>query len=802
MDDDEQGSSLTNHRDFIESDDVQHSPADPLDDILQYILDNSECDAAIASDEDLHDINKHMELGRLPVSDFLQSSPPAVQISHNRVGSLKMPPTTLRDPPQETIPPLLSIENRSELLSQLRTRSEEIAKLMARLAEISARKEEDMQHEFPRPPHPSNNSTRGRSITSSTPPLTYRSPSVSDTVSDIASTRYSSEMDTKKRKLQPANIDVAQWIAGAQQSIEAFDAYIHMFPDDKGRAGSPMSYTPDYDFDSTSDDPAAAVYYSLSLSTGTTGPSSVQPTSSQNFASPPNPLPRGQVLRREKRHKIRKPSRPSAKGRDELHFRPKLVHPPIHENDIPHILRRGLISAAEIEQLFSIYWEYMNVSVNILDPVLYSAQQTYWRSPFLFTVICAIASRFHQARPDLYAKAMDYAQLAAGTALIGGKKSVDNVHAYLLLSLFPRPIQTRADDRSWLFVGVAIQMATDLGLHIPDKLSPKGDIHAREALNRTRAWLNCYNTDRVMSLQHCRAATINNDTYIVNHCDDFWRNSPSDMRGSDLLLSARTTLWSTASKFVEANLNGSDPASIIREVSVTEEMLTQLYTRWDEHLRAQATQLQEKRDIAQSIFMNTSLRLWYRFTRILVLSRSISGASLEFDSLPFMRYLQATLDVLTVFMEDDGESPFRLYMRHSPDLLFALLVSSCMHLLRLLSSRVEGEADMVGWVERIADVLGSPAFSVDEGHSATLLSHFLRAQLSIDAPYWTPPPAEDGSSRRMEDDPSVPVPDVFATPLYLDPNVLLAKRLIPMQRLVPDSSLLVKGEIVDRKPTF
>lgn len=28
----------------------------------------------------------------------------------------------------------------------------------------------------------------------------------------------------------------------------------------------------------------------------------------------------------------------------------------------------------------------MNVSVSLLDPALYSAQQTYWRSPFLFTV--------------------------------------------------------------------------------------------------------------------------------------------------------------------------------------------------------------------------------------------------------------------------------------------------------------------------------------------------------------------------------------------------------------------------------
>lgn len=32
------------------------------------------------------------------------------------------------------------------------------------------------------------------------------------------------------------------------------------------------------------------------------------------------------------------------------------------------------------------YHEYMNPSVSLLDPVLYTAQRTYWRSPFLFTV--------------------------------------------------------------------------------------------------------------------------------------------------------------------------------------------------------------------------------------------------------------------------------------------------------------------------------------------------------------------------------------------------------------------------------
>ena len=52
---------------------------------------------------------------------------------------------------------------------------------------------------------------------------------------------------------------------------------------------------------------------------------------------------------------------------------------------------------------------------------------------------------------------MRYAQLAAGTALIGGQKSVEVVHAYILLALYPVPARKWEDDRSWIYLGVAIR---------------------------------------------------------------------------------------------------------------------------------------------------------------------------------------------------------------------------------------------------------------------------------------------------------------------------------------------------------
>lgn len=77
--------------------------------------------------------------------------------------------------------------------------------------------------------------------------------------------------------------------------------------------------------------------------------------------------------------------------------------------------------------------------------------------PFL-SQVCAIASRFYpKAREGLYDNLMEYAQLAAGTALISGPKTVETVSAYILLSLYPVPMRRWEEDRTWLYLGLAIR---------------------------------------------------------------------------------------------------------------------------------------------------------------------------------------------------------------------------------------------------------------------------------------------------------------------------------------------------------
>ena len=71
---------------------------------------------------------------------------------------------------------------------------------------------------------------------------------------------------------------------------------------------------------------------------------------------------------------------------------------------------------------------------------------------------------------------MHYARLAAGTALIGGHKSVDVVHAYILLALYPVPSRKWEDDRSWIYLGVAIRYAYFLRGSRVHHILPRADL--------------------------------------------------------------------------------------------------------------------------------------------------------------------------------------------------------------------------------------------------------------------------------------------------------------------------------------
>ena len=74
------------------------------------------------------------------------------------------------------------------------------------------------------------------------------------------------------------------------------------------------------------------------------------------------------------------------------------------------------------------------------------------------SLVCAIASRFYNARPELHAKLSDLARKLAFSVPAQGYKSVEIVQAYLLNTLWGcGPVERYEQDRTWMLLGMAIR---------------------------------------------------------------------------------------------------------------------------------------------------------------------------------------------------------------------------------------------------------------------------------------------------------------------------------------------------------
>ncbi|TFK27196.1 hypothetical protein FA15DRAFT_666700 [Coprinopsis marcescibilis] len=410
------------------------------------------------------------------------------------------------------------------------------------------------------------------------------------------------------------------------------------------------------------------------------------------------------------------------------------------QHQAPAILAKGLITPEDAEKLFQIYYTEMNLSLSLLDPVLYDAKRTFWRSPFLFTVICAIASRFYSERPTLYPEAMQYAQIAAGNALISGTKNVEMCAAYILMSLYPIPVKRWEHQRSWLYLGLAIRTATDLNLHLPITAKPKNENHAREMLNRTRIWLNCFNVDRSTGSQYGKPPIIGNHDYTANHSENWWRSSPLNLQHFDIHICAYNAELRLMSSFMaKIYSDPHHPTGLNKDVDFeaiateTDDELQQLQEKWFSILRT--TDLTEP----QNRFRTGLLRLAYSYARLIALSYGFQhafGKTDGQDENPFLtRCRNAASDVVRVVVDDLCCPEQRHYFRHGPDAQSVFVTFASAFLVKLLQPKFasyltrEQRVEIRSLVQQVIDLLGSPEIAIDDRHGPKLYSRFLKGLL-------------------------------------------------------------------------
>ncbi|KZS92814.1 hypothetical protein SISNIDRAFT_455434 [Sistotremastrum niveocremeum HHB9708] len=443
---------------------------------------------------------------------------------------------------------------------------------------------------------------------------------------------------------------------------------------------------------------------------------------------------------------------------NESFFRPT-ANPSLHfdseTQNPPEIMTRGLVSVKEVKELFDTYFQDMNLSVSLLDPAVYTPEKTFSRSPFLFTVICATASRFMPNRHDLYRTLMSHAQLCAGGALISGKKCVESVQAYILMALYPIPARRWSQDRSWMYLGCAIRMATDLNLHHPPSMSATGETatthasidhtqqeaHAREVLNRTRAWLTCYNLDKSAGMQLGKPLTIRDDWVaplleknIEALGDDWWCGTPFGFK-FDLHICAYNALLRVIARFhqtIFSDISGGVNKTLpLEEVTQGfEDEIEKLGQKWFNHIG----RLTPPED-TQLVFRLDLLRLEYSYNRLVALSFGFQHAFHKIvpgrESAFLDRCYRAATETLNIIIND--LAPKR-YLRYGPESYSIFATFASAFLLKLLRPKfsnwlqAQRKEEILELVGKLIEALNTIA--IDERHVPRLYARFLDGLLA------------------------------------------------------------------------
>lgn len=408
----------------------------------------------------------------------------------------------------------------------------------------------------------------------------------------------------------------------------------------------------------------------------------------------------------------------------------------IEQHSPPEILVHGLVVPEDVDKLFEIFFDRVNVFISLLDPVLHTPASTFARCPFLFTVICAISSRYYTEKSEIYPIAMHFAKHSAANALIDGWKSVELCQAYILMSVYAVPARRWEEDRSWLYTGLAIRIATDLNLHQVSTVKPTSERQEREFLNRTRVWLICFNLDRSTATQFGKPSTIKED-YTVRNSKDWFKKSPYN-HPFDVHLCGYTSLLRIVARFhVEIFSDPDSPTGLNKAVdfrSVTlahDAHLSRYHEEWSQRFAEESD-----RDVPGAAFRCMLLPFLVGYSRLVMFSFGFQQAFQRGlqpgDDVFFSKCLESAKSVIQHMIEKLAPSG---YMRYAPDGHFVFAAFASAFLLKLLRPEfadllsMTQEVEIFDLIGRLIQTLSSYEIAIDDRHTPKLYARFLAGLL-------------------------------------------------------------------------
>ncbi|PWN36324.1 uncharacterized protein FA14DRAFT_114933, partial [Meira miltonrushii] len=405
----------------------------------------------------------------------------------------------------------------------------------------------------------------------------------------------------------------------------------------------------------------------------------------------------------------------------------------------PDLLTQGIVTSEEVLELFQVFFHNCSQHVVLFDPDWHTPTMVCGRSPFLFTVICTIASKYYKKRPDLHQQCLEVVRKCAYVVMSRGFKSVEIVQGFLLLSVWQTPSQRFEEDKTWLFSGVAIRMATDLNLHrksmasIPnttDSEDPAVLEREREIINRERTWLFCFCVDRSISGQMGKPWTIRED-WIIRNSRHWGMQRLSKLY--DMGLSALVELLRISTRQFDFLFSSTTTVSGLNteiDYNTTLRIFNEQLNEWHDLWQALPS-IDADHDRRTMHFITKQAPLRYNYAVLLLNSFGLQHA-MDFPKRSGMDkgiYLSKCLEAAKKVVQAACEG-MRPVLSYAPDTHFIILAYACVFLLKLTRpafSAFVDEDEIINIVTTCADTLEE--VSMDPTHMPMLYATFLRALL-------------------------------------------------------------------------
>ncbi|KAK4938191.1 hypothetical protein LTR10_021350 [Elasticomyces elasticus] len=445
----------------------------------------------------------------------------------------------------------------------------------------------------------------------------------------------------------------------------------------------------------------------------------------------------------------------------------KYFHDDIREHLLPKgnvlarasILADQIITIAQAEQLFKIFFKRLNPQLGLLDERTCTPQSCRQRSVFLFTAICAVAARF--SKNDLLCHVLLQHARKAGLDAMITSKSTATVQGFIIIATWTQQAVNYEACNAYFYAGIAIRIGVEIGLYrktvlrYPDKMDASiKQVYTREVLERERTWLCVFVMDRSMSALNGKPPQAP-ETYMIRDIDKWWRQPECLM--SDVFVAAVTQLLRLLYRCIDVIYSREDIASSVSTGHNYQVVVKDLQWRLDEWSQTWTQNLNkfhsEHGEAGPLDLYISNLQFLRAFYNLVPLSLGLQHYTVDsFDRVDQISFVsqcyqcaRSTLEVATHQLKHTEN------FKAVPDVAVVAVGYAACFLLKLIGPKFPhlfNNSSVIELIKTTATLLEEA--SEDERHIHNLYSLFLRKQLSLRQPRSSPSSA-DTSGHNTQD---------------------------------------------------